>query len=56
MPANRLQAVHQATLKGTMLQKLGREAFAAAMVQRLAKKPWIAEKREQLPMHTLAWI
>ncbi|EIN14235.1 FAD/NAD(P)-binding domain-containing protein [Punctularia strigosozonata HHB-11173 SS5] len=38
------QAVHQATVKGSKLQELGREAFAAVMKQRLAKKPWIAEK------------
>lgn len=41
------QGVHLGTLKDTAMQKGAREAFKASMLQRLAKKPWIADHSEQ---------
>ncbi|KIP12732.1 hypothetical protein PHLGIDRAFT_123818 [Phlebiopsis gigantea 11061_1 CR5-6] len=38
-----LNGVHLGTLKDTEMQKGAREAFKASMLQRLAKKPWIAD-------------
>ncbi|KAL5536604.1 hypothetical protein ACEPAF_427 [Sanghuangporus sanghuang] len=38
-----LNSVHYTTIKGSALQKAAREAFRADMLQRLSKKPWIAD-------------
>ncbi|KAI0812627.1 hypothetical protein BC629DRAFT_949981 [Irpex lacteus] len=38
-----LNSVHQSTLRDSAMQKGAREAFRANMLERLAKKPWIAD-------------
>ncbi|KAI0093155.1 FAD/NAD-binding domain-containing protein [Irpex rosettiformis] len=38
-----LNSVHQSTLRGNAMQQAAREAFKANMLERLAKKPWIAD-------------
>ena len=42
------QSVHSSTLKGSEMQNAARQAFKSSMIERLKKKPWIADHRKLL--------
>ena len=43
-----MQSVHSSTLRGSPMQLAARQAFHENMEKKLAKKPWILEKRASL--------